>query len=63
MPLPPTAEINSPVPQCELENEFTFVYTGPPRCVDYFWDFGDSIGSTDPAHLLVIPPPESKPFP
>ncbi|MCB0843233.1 MAG: PKD domain-containing protein [Bacteroidetes bacterium] len=51
MPLPPTAEINSPVPQCELENEFTFVYTGPSDVVDYFWDFGDSIGSTDPAPL------------
>jgi gliding motility-associated-like protein len=57
MPLPPISSFNSPAPQCLLDNRFAFNYTGPSQVVDYFWDFGDSVGATvsSPLHTYVTP--------
>lgn len=51
MPLPPTASLNAPQPQCQSGNQFGFAYTGPSSVRNYYWDFGDSTGSTDPAPI------------
>ncbi|MDX2249458.1 MAG: PKD domain-containing protein [Bacteroidia bacterium] len=51
MPLPPTAALNAPGPQCQLGNQFGFAYTGPSAVRSYNWNFGDSTGSAMPSPI------------
>ncbi|MEZ4826463.1 MAG: PKD domain-containing protein [Bacteroidia bacterium] len=60
MPLPPTAALNAPGPQCELGNRFGFAYTGPSAVRSYNWNFGDSTGSALPAPLHSYQSPGTK---
>ena len=48
MPQPPVAQINTPGPQCQEDNQFGFEYTGPSTVLNYFWDFDDGASSTFP---------------
>lgn len=48
MPLPPTAELDEPTPQCQAQNEFRFQYSGPSSVATYRWDFGDGATSQQP---------------